>query len=171
MKQTLSFLLAAILLLSALCGCREKNTFPENVTCEDIMKAVQSAGDVPEAEKVYLSGDNNLDATLMSLWADGLYEECSEFELISDYAIFLCAGTDTYEIAVLKARDEGGVSKLTKLIERRKETLAVGDKGAYDPKFDMRMENSVLYSDGLFVIFIVTDYNENAVEAIKNLKK
>ena len=42
----------------------------------------------------------------MSLWADGVFEECADFKLLADYAIYLGAGTDTYEVTVLKAKEQ-----------------------------------------------------------------
>ena len=171
MKRLLCLVLITTLMTVYLSGCENNKDFSQEVTCEDIMKAAQSVGEVPEAEKIYLNSQKNLDSTLLSLWADGLYLECDEYTLIDDYAIFLCSGSHTYEIAVLKADSEDSISALNGLIERRKETLMLGDKGAYDPRFDMRMQNSVVYNDGLFVIFLVTDYNDASLRAIENLKK
>ena len=168
MKRIIIFALCfCFVFLSA---CSEKH-FPEDASCEKILGELQSIGEIPESEKLYCSSSEVLDAFSMSLWADGLYAECEELPLLEDYAIFLGAGTDTYEVTVLKAKDEKDVSLLVDLIERRKETLANGDKGMYDVKFKTRMENSRLEIDGKFVIFLLTDNNDASWEAVQKLKK
>lgn len=169
MKRIISLFLALALFTLASCGSNK--AFPSDIACEDILKAAQSAGETPEAEVFYSESENNLNAVSLSLWADGIYKESEELSLLSDYAIFCGAGTDTYEIAVLKSKSDKDTQKLLDLIERRKESLSLGDKGAYDPDFDYKIKNSVLKTDGRFVIFLITDNNEAAAEAIEKLKK
>ncbi len=168
MKRIIIFSLC--ICFAFLCACSEKS-FPEDTSCEEILTALQSVGDVPESEKFYCSSGEVLDAFSMSLWADGLYTECAELDLLEDYAIFLGAGTNTYEVTVLKAKDEKDVPLLVDLIERRKEALANGDKGMYDVNFETRMENSLVKTDGKFVIFLLTDDNDSAWESAQSLKK
>ena len=170
MKRAVSLILAAVLLSSCVACAREKN-FPEDVTCEMIMEAAQSTHNPPEAEKIYTKAKENFDAYSMSLWVYGLYEECEKFKLLSDYAVYLSAGATTYEIAVLKAHEKDNVQDLVDLIEQRKKTLALGEKGMYDPEFETRMENAVIIEHGLFVIFLVTDNNSNAIKEIENLEE
>ncbi len=169
MKRIISLFLA--LALFSLSGCGSNKAFPSELTCEDILKAAESAFETPEAETFYSAAEDNLDALSLSLWADGVYKECEEWSLLSDYAVFCGAGTSTFEIAVLKPKSDRDAQKLLDLIERRKETLSLGDKGAYDPDFDYKMKNSVLKTDGGFVIFLITDNNEAAIEAIEKLKQ
>lgn len=171
MRKSLCILLVLALVIACFSACGAKKAFGQDITCEDIMKAAQTVGAVPKYDELYLKSEENLDTYSMSLWADGEFKECKELELLSDYAIFLGGGTDTYEITVLKAEDEEHIKTLEKLIERRKKTLELGDKGFYDPDFDLRMENSVVYSDGLFVIFLITEDNDAAVKAIETLKE
>ena len=105
----------------------------------------------------------------MSLWADGLFQECSEYDLIDDYAIYVSAGTTTYEIAVLRCEEEKDVSVLKNLVERRKETLSQGDNGMYDKDFKKRMSDSKVLTEKNTVVLLITDDNSAATEAINKL--
>lgn len=171
MKKIICLLLATLVLPFSFAACNVKKSFPDNITCENILNAVLSVENSPESEKTYLAAEDNFDALSMGLWADGLYNECAEKDLLSDYAIYLGAGVKTYEITVLKAKSKGDVSGLVDLIERRKTTLQMGDKGMYDPDFEVRMSNAVVYTDGLFVIFLITEDNDAAINAIDKLKE
>lgn len=170
MKKLVCLLLSVLMIVSLFIACGTQKSFPEDISCEDILNAAQSVGSIPEAENVYLKSQDNLDAYSMSLWVDGIFEESEELELLKDYAIFLGAGVTTYEVAVIKAESEKDVETLKDIIARHKQTLTLGDKGMYDPDFDIRMENSVVYEDGLFVIFLVTEDNTAAKQAIEKLK-
>lgn len=171
MKKSLCILLILVLVIVCFSACGANKSFPQNITCENIMQAAQSVAEVPKYSKFYLKSKDNLDAYSISLWADGEFKECEELQLISDYAMYLGGATSTYEVTVLKAKSSEDLEKLINLIERRKQTLASGDEGFYDPNFDLRMENSVVYSDDLFVIFLITDDNDSAVKAIETLKE
>ena len=171
MKKAIAILLSVLMIMVVFTACGEKETFPQDVSCEDIMKAAQSVGEVPEAQNIYLKSQENLDSCSMSLWVDGIFEESKELDKLKDYAIFLSAGVTTYEIAVLKAQSEKDIDVLKDIINRRKQTLTLGDKGMYDPDFDVRMENAEVYNDGMFVIFLVTEDNAASKNAIENLKK
>ncbi len=170
MKRIIIFSLCFCFLFLSACSDTEK-AFPDDISCEEILGALQSVDTPPESEKLYCSSGEVLDSFSMSLWADGLYAECEKLPLLEDYAIFLGAGTDTYEVTVLKAKDEKDVPALVDLIDRRKETLANGDKGMYDINFETRMENSRIETDGRFVIFLLTDNNDSAWQAAQSLKK
>lgn len=167
MKKLIILLMAALLIFTV--SCTGEKSFPDSLSCEDILASLQ-VGYVPEYEKFYRKSENNLDSFSMSLWADGLYEECSEFDLLDDYSIFFAAGNNTYEIVVLKAKTENDVAALKGVIERRKQTLANGDKGMYDQEFETKMANSVLKTDGRFVIFLITSDNDAALKAAESLK-
>ena len=106
MKKAIAILLSALMITVAFTACGDKKTFPEDVSCEDILNAAQSVGEVPEAQNIYLKSQDNLDSYSMSLWVDGIFEESKELSKLKDYAIFLSAGVTTYEIAVLKAENE-----------------------------------------------------------------
>lgn len=166
-KLFLPFSLIFIVLLSA---CVSAESKLDGVSCENIMQAVVAVTVHPESEKIYAKSEENMDEYSMSLWADGLFEECTEYGVLSDYGIYLSAGRTTYEVAVLRCVDKKDVPVLTDLIARRKETLALGDKGMYDPDFKKRMNSSVLITEGRTVIFLVTDDNEAANKAINELK-
>ncbi len=168
MKKAIVLLMVLIMLFAV--GCGEKS-FPDSLSCEEIVAAYQSVSEKPEYEKFYHKSENNLDTFSMSLWADGLFQECNELELLEDYAIYLGSGTDTYEVTVLKAKNEADTEKLVDLIERRKKTLENGDKGMYDQNFKTKMANSVLKTDGKFVIFLITDDNDAALKAAEKLKE
>lgn len=171
MRRTICVALALLLMISCFVSCGTLKSIPEDTGCETILNAVRSVEDSSDNEKLYLKSEDNLDALSMGLWADGLYEECKELELLSDYAIFLGAGVKTYEITILKAKTKGDVATIVDLIERRKKTLELGDKGMYDPDFELRMSNSVVYKDGLFVMLLITEDNDAAIKAIEQLKE
>ncbi len=171
MKKLLCILLMSALIIPSFSACGAKKEFSQDITCESIMEAAQTVGEIPKFDKFYLKSEDNLDAYSLSLWADGEFKQCEELEILSDYAIFLGGGTQTYEIVVLKAKTAEDINTLEDLIERRKQTLNHSDRSFYDPDFDLRMENSVAYSDGLFVIFLITDDNDAAVKAIEALKE
>lgn len=169
MKKLLNiFLILALFLLTACSG--NTQLFREDISCEDIMNAAVDATNKPDSDKIYLKDNNNLDAGAFSLWVDGLFGESEEFSLIDDYAVYVSAGTTTYEIAVLKASDSSGVKTIKNIMERRKETLSLGDKGMYDPMFKQRMSNAKIETVGDFVILIITDDNNAALKALENLK-
>ncbi len=181
MKRLLSLILA---LLMCLCACSEKETeeggdatFPDDITCEQIMRAAVEAvhfseDGSEEGSETYLPESENFDEFEMGLWADSSFEGCAEFELLTDYAIlYLPYAYVTYEVAVLKAEDAEGAEELLKVLERRKETLASGDKGFYDANFESIIEDSQTYCDGNYAIMIVTGDSAAAKEAIEKLKK
>ena len=169
MKKFAAILLVALMLFAV--SCTDEKSLPDNLSCEEIVAELQSVGEKPEYEKFYRKSENNLDAFSMSLWADGSFRECDELELLEDYAIYLGAGTDTYEVTVLKAKEQQDLEKLENLIERRKQTLQNGDKGMYDPSFETKMSNAVVKTNGNFVIFLITDDNDAALKAIEKLAK
>ena len=107
----------------------------------------------------------------LSILADSTYEECAEYALLDGYAMYLCGGRQTFEIDVLKAKDEAGVQSLQALLERRMKTLSAGDKAMYDPDFQSMMDNAKLYTDGLFVILLITYDNSAAQSAVDALKQ
>ncbi len=169
MKKITAILMVALMLFAV--SCTAQKSLPDSLSCEEILTTLQSVGEKTDYEKYYQKSQNNLDSLSMSLWSDGVFEECAEFDLLEDYAIYLGAGTDTYEVTVLKSKNEADTEKLVDLVERRKETLANGDKGMYDQAFETKMANSVLKTDGRFVIFLITNDNEAALKAAEALKK
>ncbi|MBQ9770174.1 MAG: hypothetical protein IJW27_08215 [Clostridia bacterium] len=169
MKKILLIALSAFIIVLSACSSAEAEL--DGVACENIMQAVVDVTAHPDSEKIYTKSEDYMDAYSMALWADGLFEECSEYGVLSDYGIFLSAGRTTYEVAVLRCSDKEDVAVLGELIERRKETLALGDKGMYDPDFKKRMNSSVVITEGKTVIFLVTDDNEAAKTVINELKK
>lgn len=171
MKRLFCLIFTILLFITCFSACSGGKSFPEDITCEDILNEALSTENPPESEKQYIKSQGNLDALSMGLWADGLYKECAELELLGDYAIYLGAGVKTYEITILKAENKKDVNTLVDLIERRKKTLELGDKGMYDPDFEVRMSNALVYKDGLFVIFLITEDNDAVYKAIRNLKE
>ena len=164
----LLFLIIGVLLSFVSCG--GKKTLPETLSCESVLEEIEKEIVFPKAEKIYLKSQNNFDAFSMSLWSDGAFKQSEEAELIEDYAIFLSAGAESFEVAIIKFKtpDEKAVGDL---LERRKTTLSSGDKGAYDPDFELRMENAVIYNDGRFGILLITEDNSKALKVLEGLKE
>ncbi len=169
MKRLITlFLIVTIFMTFVSCG--NKKALPETLNCETILSALQQELEFPKAEKTYLKSQNNFDAFSMSLWSDGAFKQSEEAELIDDYAVFLSAGAESFEVAILKFKtpDE---KKIEDLLTRRKKTLESGDKGAYDPDFEVRMENAVIYNDGRFGMLLITQDNDQALKVIEKLKE
>lgn len=168
MKKFISVLVLAALCLSS---CGAKN-FADSTTCADLMNAaLATQADAPQYENLYTDAESNLDEYTLSILADSTYEECAEYALLDGYAMYLCGGRQTFEIDVLKAKDEAGVQSLQALLERRMKTLSAGDKAMYDPDFQSMMDNAKLYTDGLFVILLITYDNSAAQSAVDGLKQ
>lgn len=155
-----------------LTACGEAKAFPQDITSEQILStAKQAVSNLPSSEKSYTSNGETLDTYKMSLWADGSYEECAEFSCVSEYALYYSADNSTFEISVLKAETESDTEKLVSVFERRKQTLAEGDKAAYDPNFKKLFEDSKILVEGEFVILLITPDNNAAITALENLKE
>ncbi len=168
MKKTIIFLLSVLLIVCVACG--KSKAFPADIKCEQILNAATAAVSY-ENTTIHIKDKNNLDTYDMAMWADGVFDECSEFDLISDYAICYSADNTTYEISVLKAKSKDDVQKVTELLQRRKQTLQGGVKAAYDPDFEKLMQNSKILSEGEFVILLITADNTSVLTAIDNLKQ
>ena len=156
--------------LFALAACGETKAFPQDTTCEQILNAAVAVESYDNT-RTYIKDKVDFDSFFMSMWSDGIFDECAEFELLSDYAICYSNDNTTYEISVLKAKSKDDVQKLVSLLERRKQTLSEGDKAAYDPDFNKLMDNSKILTEGEFVILLITDNNDATVAAIENLKQ
>lgn len=170
MKKIIAlFLIGAIFVTFISCG--NKKTLPQDTSCEAILKEIEQVIEMPKYEKLYLKSENNLDAVSLSLWCDGTLTSFSEASVIEDYAIFLAAGVETFEIAILKYADSVDQKTKEDIFERRKNTLASGDKGNYDPNFEAMMESSVVHIDGDFAILLITKDNDNALKQIDGLKQ
>lgn len=165
-KIMVAFLVIALTFCVA-CGGK---ALPETATCEQILTAATSAQSYDNV-KTYIKGKVELDSFFMSLWADGSFEECQEYSLISDYAICSSNDNKTFEIAILKAEKANDVGRLQDLLERRKQTLSLGDKAEYDPDFKNLMSDSKILTDGKFVILLITEDNTSVVKSIEDLKK
>ena len=170
--KKLQYIIVCIVCILLFTACGNTKTLPSDLSAKEIADAIiQQEGNSPKANTYYLKDDNALNAYTMSLWVDGAYQECAEFDLLDDYAVFYSADNSTYEVAVLKASDQAGVSQLTKALERRKQTLSQGDKAEYDPNFNKLMSDSKIIASGDFVILIITPNNSTAVTAIDSFKK
>ena len=168
-KITALFLIGTILMTFVSCGA--KKALPQDTSCESILTAIEQVMEMPKYEKLYLKSKDNFDPYSMSLWLSAEYTSFSESGMIEDYAVFVGAGTETFEIAILKFADTTDKANKEELFEKRKNTLASGDKGAYDPNFDNTMKDAVVDIDGNFAILLITQDNDKALEAIENLKQ
>lgn len=171
MKKTKIIMICYICIgLLIFTACGETKTFPENISCKTILDAAATA-ETYDNTKTYTKDKDDLDAFLMSMWSDGIFAECEDFDIISDYAICYSNDNTTYEIAVLKATSNENVSKLVSLLERRKQTLSEGDKAEYDPNFNLLMNDAKILTDGCFAMLLITSDNNAVIEAIENLKE
>lgn len=167
MKKTVTILMCALLLFCVACG--PKKGFPSDTTCEQILSAA-TAVESYDNTKNYIRGKTDFNPNVMSVWSDGVFDECEEYELLSDYAICYSNDNTTYEISVLKAKSKDDVSKLKSLLERRKKTLNGGAQAAYDPNFKKIMQDAKIITDGNFVILLITNDNDAVIAAIEELK-
>ncbi len=168
--MTKKIMVAFLTLALTFCVACGGKSLPETTTCEQILTAATSTQSYDNV-KTYIKGKIELDTFFMSLWADGSFEECSEYDLISDYAICSSNDNKTFEIAILKAEKTDDAGKLQDLLESRKQTLSQGDKAEYDPDFKALMSDSKILTDGKFVILLITEDNDSVVNAIEDLKK
>ena len=166
MKKTIAILICLMLVLCVACG---DSQFSDDVTCEQILNAAIKVESYDNTQ-TYTTSGTKLDKNLMSMWSDGVFAECEEFDLISDYAICYSNDNTTYEISVLKAKTQADVLKLESLCERRKQTLEAGTKAAYDPNFKQLMQKSKIVTEGEYVILLITDDNDAVISAIEKLK-
>lgn len=156
--------------LFVLAACGDTKVFPQDTTCEQILNAAVVV-ESHDNTRTYIKDKVDLDAFFMSMWSDGIFDECKEFDLISDYAICYSNDNTTYEVSVLKAKSKDDVQSLVSLLERRKKTLSAGGKEAYDPDFNKLMDNSQILTEGEFVVLLITPDNDSVVAAIDNLKQ
>lgn len=170
MKKTISVFLVAVIFMTFV-GCGAKKALPQDTSCEAILKEIEQVTDMPKYEKLYLKSEGNLDALSLSLWCDGTLTSFADTQMLEDYAMFLAAGVETFEITVLKFSDTVDENTKKDIFERRKNTMASGDKGAYDPDFETMMDSAVVHMDGNFAILLITRDNDKALEAIDNLKQ
>lgn len=167
-KKLIVWLVCVCLFVLAACG--DIKAFPRDITCEQILNAAVAVESYDNT-RTYIKDKVDLDSFFMSMWSDGIFAECAEFELLSDYAICYSNDNTTYEISVLKAKSKDDVQKLVSLLERRKQTLLEGDKAAYDPDFNKLMDDSKILTEGEFVILLLTSDNDAVAAAIENLKQ
>ena len=164
-------IITCLLCFLLLTACGSKKALPNNITAKNLVDAIVKSAEEPQVNVFYTKEKDPLDAYTMSLWVDGAYQECEEYDLIDDYAVFYSADNSTYEISVLKAKNDADIQKITSVFERRKQTLASGDKAEYDPDFEKIMDSSKIIIEGRFVILIITSDTTSAVNAIENLKQ
>lgn len=172
MKKVFKYLLLSGVIFSLLlcAACGQNESFGNDITAEQILSVATTAQSY-DNNKTYIKGNVEMDTFTMSMWSDGVFDECQEFDLISDYAICYSNDNNTFEISVLKAEKKEDASKLVSLLERRKQTLATGDKAAYDPEFEMLLEKSEILVCDSFVILLITQNNDAVISAIETLKK
>ncbi len=170
MKTNFKIIVLLVLSLSLLlCAC-DKKSFGDSVTAEQILNTAVAV-ETYDNTKTYIKNKTELDSFSMSMWSDGNFEECKAYDLLSDYAICYSSDNITYEISVLKAKNNQDTSELVSLLERRKNTLSEGDKAAYDPNFKELMNDSRIITDGNFVMLLITPDNDAVIKAIENLKQ
>lgn len=169
MKKIICTLLVSLVFISSFISCKHA-TLPQDITCETILNKALSVGMNDDFDSEYLKSQDNFNSVLLSLWADGMFAESKDIEYISDYAIRIGSAGNTFEIAILKARDMESVDKVYSIIERRKQTISGGDNSLYDPNFSIRFDNMIIKSEGLFVIMLMTEDNESRLNKIDELK-
>ena len=167
MRKLITILICATLLFCV--ACSESKEFTSDTTCEQILNAA-TAVESYDNTKNYIKGKTDFNANTMSMWSDGVFDECQEFNLLDDYAICYSNDNTTYEISVLKAKSKDDVSKLESLFERRKKTLEGGTQAAYDPNFKKIMQDAKIITDGDFVMLLLTNDNDAVIKAIEKLK-
>lgn len=166
--KRLFLLICALTLFLYSCGAK---TLSDETSCDDILNAVLASQEgAPECDKIYRKSDGSLEEYTLSLWARGTFSKCEEFDLIDDCAMYVCSGTQTFEVDIIKAVDEGAAKELDKMLEERIKTVSAGDKAAYDPDFDKMIKSSMHYTDGKYAILLITYDTRAAKEAIDELK-
>ena len=117
-KSLVLFSLCATFLLLSACGSK---TFPKDITAKQITDAIkESVGNQPESIVFYGEGGKTLNEIEMSLWADGQYVKCEQFGLVEDYSLVYSGDNTTYEISVIKVKEDADPQKIVEVFERRK---------------------------------------------------
>lgn len=170
MKNIINKLIICVICICLLTACSGAKSFPQDITSEQILNTAVTVESYDNTQ-TYIKGKVDLDAFFMSMWSDGLFDECEEFDLISDYAICYSSDNNTYEVSVLKAKSKDDVQSLVSLLERRKATLSAGDKAAYDSDFKMLLDASRILVEENFAILLITHDNDAVIAAIEKLKQ
>lgn len=168
MKKIVAFLLVVVLAFSV--ACAQSKSLPADITCDKILNTAKDTV-FYENTTSHIKDKNNMDTYAMAMWSDGVFEQCEEYGMLSDYAICYSSDNTTYEISVLKANTDADVTRLVSILERRKQTLEGGVKAAYDPNFKKLMQSSKIITDGQFAILLITNDNNAAIKAIEKLKQ
>ncbi len=81
--------------------------------------------------------------------------------LCEDYAILIGNCDVPYEIHLLRARSHSNLSDLLACVDERRELLSEHKNSTFNPDTEERVEKSVSYCAGRYVVLLVTDDNDS----------
>lgn len=89
-------------------------------------------------------------------------------DIIDSYSAYICGSAGfPDEIAAFKLSDGVDAQQVTNAIDSRRETL-VGNFKDYRPEEMPKIDSSVLFTKGNYIIFVVSGENDKAADIIKD---
>jgi len=89
-------------------------------------------------------------------------------DIIDSYSAYICGSAGfPDEIAAFKLKDGSDTQQLKEAINNRRETLVANFKD-YRPEEMPKIDSSVLFTKGDYVIFVVSNENDKASDIIKD---
>lgn len=89
-------------------------------------------------------------------------------DIIDSYSAYICGSAGfPDEIAVFKLKDSANMQQVKEAIANRRETLVANFKD-YRPEEMPKIDSSVLFTKGDYVIFVVSGENDKAGDIVKD---
>ena len=175
-KLTLIASLLALTILFGACSSSDDKVYDSNASAIDVLnRMVTSANEYEARDGVeYLengliyNGASTVEGEFLSEGQKsmiyGTIAGDPDFSGVADYALWTASDSVATEIGVFKAADKKAAETIAAFIDERINTLMTISKD-YKPEEYTKAENALVVTKGLYVIYIVTNINEE-LEAI-----
>ena len=153
--STICVLLAALTVCAALAGCQgagEKDT----VVVSGLTSSMKDASAFPEMLEIK-SGDSSAEKGFAAI-------SDTDYASVDDFCLYYAADGSSYELAVIRLKDESGVKALEQALTAHVENR-VKQYRYYDPEQVQRAENAVVTTRGRYAALIMCD-DPAAVKAV-----
>lgn len=89
-------------------------------------------------------------------------------DIIDSYSAYICGSAGfPDEVAAFKLKDGANTQQVKEAIDSRRETLAANFKD-YRPEEMPKIDSSILFTKGDYIIFVVSNENDKASDIIKD---